>query len=97
MTRVGLKTRDIPYPPSPQGHLENPKGCLIMPEGCKLAVHNVHPTDSLPTSFDVMDEAFSAIQEANPELMPISAVFELSYFYKGLTEVSKKLKIAKTS
>ena len=64
-------------PPSPQAFHDQPQNGLIVPEGCKLAVHNVYPTESLPTSSDVMDEALRVIQEANPELTPVTAVFEL--------------------
>ena len=64
-------------PPSPQASLEQLRGGLIVPLGCELAVHNVNPTETLPTSSDVMDRALRVIQEANPELMPVSAAFKL--------------------
>ena len=40
-------------------------------------VHNISPTESLPTSADVIDHALHVIHSANPELMPVHAVFRI--------------------
>jgi hypothetical protein len=63
--------------PSPQASHDLFQGGLIAPLGCELAVHNVSPMESLPTSSDVVDHALRVIQKANPNLTPVSAAFKL--------------------
>ena len=64
-----------PLPP-PMGH-DLFQGDLIAPMGCELSVHNVSPTEALPTSADVMNQALLVIHKNNPNLMPVHATFKL--------------------
>ena len=45
--------------------------------GCELSVHNVHPTESLPTSADVVNQALLVIHRSRPDLTPVHATFKL--------------------
>lgn len=65
------------HPLSPQASHNLFQGGLIAPLGCELAVHNINPMESLSTSSDVMDHALHVIQEANPNLTPVSVAFKL--------------------
>ena len=64
-------------PPLPPATREGTDGDLVPPLGCELSVHNVYPTESLTTSSDVMDHALHVIQEAHPDLTPVSVTFRL--------------------
>ena len=66
------EVQDPPSSPTGQGLFHS-----ISPMGCELAVHNVSPTESLPTSADVIDHALCVIHDANPELIPVHATFRL--------------------
>ena len=50
---------------------------FIPPMVCELTVHNVSPSESLPTTTDVIDHALCVIHDANPELIPVHATFRL--------------------
>ena len=45
--------------------------------GCELSVNNVHPTESLPTSADVVNQALLVIHRSHPDLTPVHATFKL--------------------
>jgi hypothetical protein len=70
-------TLEAQHPPSPPTGHDVFQGDLIAPMGCELSVHNVSPTDSLPTSVEVINQALLVIHKNNPDLTPVHATFKL--------------------